>query len=304
MIELARALGVLVEPPGPEHGSICDSLGIPTPSRADYADIFLFQLFPYASVYLGPEGKLGGVAADRIAGFFRALGMTPPAQSDHLAVLLGAYATLCEREGDEHDDDRRRAWAHARETFLVEHIVSWVPPWLARVADLGGPPYRAWAGLVNEFLRAEAARSPRARAMLSAHLIEAPGLPDPRDSPAADFVDGLLAPARCGLILTTSDLARAAEDLGVGRRVGERRFVIRALIDQDAAGLLGWIAAASATASAAWDTNWYGGTPPGVWWRERCAATSDLLAALATEAVRSGGNEAHGHIQDVANNAS
>lgn len=285
MIELARALAVLAEPPAPEHQTICDSLGIPTPARADYADIFLFQLFPYASVYLGPEGKLGGVAADRIAGFFRALGLTPPAQSDHLAVLLGAYATLCEREHDEQDDARREAWGRAREALLVEHLLSWVPPFVGKVADLGEPAYSAWAGLVDDLLRDETARSPRAVACMSAHLADAPVLPDPRDNPASDFVDGLLAPARCGLIVTATDLARAAEDLGLGRRVGERRFVIRSLLDQDAAGLLAWIGAAADITSAALDTDWYGATPAGAWWRGRCSATSDLLAALATEAV-------------------
>ncbi|GAC1539041.1 MAG: hypothetical protein NVS3B12_24860 [Acidimicrobiales bacterium] len=285
MIELARALGVLAEPPGPGHPAICDSLGIPTPSRADYADLFLFQLYPYASVYLGPEGKLGGVAADRTAGFFRALGIVPPAELDHLAVLLGVYATLCERERDEHDDDRRRAWGHAREALLVEHLVSWVPAWLARVNDIGGPAYREWAQLLDELLRTETARSPRAGTMLSAHLVEAPHLPDPRHSPAAEFVDGLLAPVRCGLILTTSDLARAAEDLGAGRRVGERRFVIRALFDQDPATVLAWLSSAAAGASADWADHWYGATRPGRWWRARSLGSSEMLASLATDAA-------------------
>ena len=35
---------------------------------------------------------LGGEARDRIAGFWRALGLVPPPEPDHLAVMLGLYA--------------------------------------------------------------------------------------------------------------------------------------------------------------------------------------------------------------------
>jgi hypothetical protein len=33
---------------------------------------------PYAAVYLGAEGGFGGEAADRVAGFWRAIGVPPP----------------------------------------------------------------------------------------------------------------------------------------------------------------------------------------------------------------------------------
>jgi hypothetical protein len=68
----------------------------PLPGEAEYTELFLFQLTPYASVYLGPEGMLGGEALDRIAGFWRALQQEPPVEPDHLAVMLGFYARLME----------------------------------------------------------------------------------------------------------------------------------------------------------------------------------------------------------------
>lgn len=45
----------------------------------------------YASVYLGPDGALGGEGTDRAAGFWRAIGITPPAEPDHLTALLSLY---------------------------------------------------------------------------------------------------------------------------------------------------------------------------------------------------------------------
>lgn len=277
MIELSRALAVYVEPPGPEHDALASVLGIPVPSPAEHADLFLFQLFPYASVQLGPEGKLGGTARDRVTGFFGALNCPPPDEADHLAVLLGAYATLLERE--QHD----AAWTRAREALLVEHLLPWVPALVLRVAGLAGPAYRAWAGLVDQFLASEATRTPLASTLLPVHLTNAEPLPDPRNGQTHHFLEALLAPSRTGVILTASDLARAADDLGLGRRIAERQFVIRALLNQDTAGFLTWLRAACEHASSAWSTHWLAGTPTGDWWRERAASTARLFGELAAD---------------------
>src|SRR6185295_7023627 len=87
-MELLRALAVLAEFPGPEHARLGELLQLPgAPSRAEHTELFEFQLWPYASVYLGPEAMLGGESRDRVAGFWRALQLTPPPEPDHLSVL-------------------------------------------------------------------------------------------------------------------------------------------------------------------------------------------------------------------------
>ena len=48
---------------------------------------------------------------------------------------------------------------------------------------------------------------------LPVHLKSAKELSDPRDSEAADFLAGLLAPARSGVIVTRADLGRMAKEL-------------------------------------------------------------------------------------------
>ena len=68
------------------------------PSAAEHTDLFHFQLYPYASVYLGEEGMLGGEARDRIAGFWRILDLEPPLECDHLTVMLTYLAEVTERE--------------------------------------------------------------------------------------------------------------------------------------------------------------------------------------------------------------
>ncbi|HAC46500.1 MAG TPA: hypothetical protein DCF65_10605, partial [Chloroflexi bacterium] len=85
------------------------------------------QLWPYASIYVGAEGKLGGEARDRVAGFWRALHLTPPAEPDHLAALLGLYATLADMEAAEQDPARRQLRRSSRQALLWEHLLSWLP---------------------------------------------------------------------------------------------------------------------------------------------------------------------------------
>ncbi len=72
--ELLRALGVLCEPPEPAHERVAEALCLPgRADPADHTELFGFQLVPYASVYLGAEGMLGGEAADRVAGGSRSV---------------------------------------------------------------------------------------------------------------------------------------------------------------------------------------------------------------------------------------
>ena len=50
----------------------------------------------------------------------------------------------------------------------------------------------------------------------------------------------MLAPLRCGMIVTRTDLARAARQNGLGLRAGERRFALNALLAQDAPAMWRW----------------------------------------------------------------
>ena len=137
--ELFRALGALSETPRPELQPIADALDLgPLPGRAAHGGLFLFQLYPHASVYLGAEGMMGGEAADRIAGFWRALGQTPPGEPDHLAVMLGLHARLGELEEQAADRPAGERWRHARTAFLWENLLSWLPIFLMKLGDLGG----------------------------------------------------------------------------------------------------------------------------------------------------------------------
>jgi hypothetical protein len=238
-MELFRALAVLAEPPTPETERLSHVLGIGRPPTGDeYAELFLFQLYPYASVYLGPEGMLGGEARDRVAGFWRAIEAEPPAEPDHVAVLLALYAHLVELENQAPSARQKAALGTARAALLWEHLLSWLPGYLDKVADLAPEPYRRWGDLLMTALEEEARRTPLPQA-LPLHLRATDAL-DPQEATSEDLSQAVLAPLRCGMIVTRTDLARAARQNGLGLRAGERRFALDALLAQDAPAMWRW----------------------------------------------------------------
>ncbi|MFQ5689416.1 MAG: molecular chaperone [Gemmatimonadota bacterium] len=247
------------------------------PHEAEYADLFVFQLYPYASVYLGSEGMLGGEARDRIAGFWRALRLNPPNEPDHLAVLLSFYAGLCEAERAAAPAEAE-AWRRARKAFLWEHLWSWLEIYLTRVREVASPFYRRWAETLRGALAEETGWPGPPR--LPLHLREATPVSDPRRQGLKPFLQSLLSPVRSGMILVRQDLVRAGRALELGVRVGERRFALEFLLAQDARGMLAWLAAEAARQAAGSG----GDDPVSRFWRERARGTARLLQELAGEA--------------------
>jgi TorA maturation chaperone TorD len=146
--ELLRALGAVADSPAAAR-AVADPLGLAPVSDAEHTEVFVLNCPPYASVYLGPDGALGGEGADRAAGFWRALAITPPAEPDHLTALLALYASLGEAAAQAGQPATARALARSRLSLFREHLWPWLPAYLDAVADLGVPTLTAWAGLTR-----------------------------------------------------------------------------------------------------------------------------------------------------------
>ena len=283
-MELVRTLGVLCEAPAPEHETIASALGIPVPDREEWTRVFVLELPPYASIYLDAEGMIGGEARERVAGFWRALALAPPAEPDHLASLLGLYTALAEAERDEPDPARRALWREARTALLWEHLASWLPLYLDALEALAGNGYAAWAGLLQDALAGEATRlSPPAG--LPAQLRAAPALIVGGETGIDELVGALLVPVRTGLVLAPADLGRAAHELWLGSRLGERRTVLRSLLAQEPARTLGWLAAEAQRRAVHPAPFWFDGEISR-FWTERAKAAAALLSELGEAAAR------------------
>lgn len=299
-MELFRALASLIEAPSPEHTRVAAALGLPAaPTPAEHGRVVGQQRYPYASVYLGAEGMLGGEARDRIAGFQRALGLegepagpsesgdgystgaVPSREPDHLAALLGLLAALERWRCEEADPARKALLTQARTTLLWEHLTSWTGPYLATFERCDSAFHRGWASLLEETL-AHLCADVEFPDYLPAALRAASGFADPRRDGGTAFIAALLAPVRSGVILLRDDLERLGGDLGLACRAGERRYVLNAFLAQDPGRTLAWLA----DHAAEWSHRVAVTSPAPIaaWWSKRAADTSALLKELAAEA--------------------
>lgn len=82
--------------------------------------------------------------------------------------------------------------------------------------------------------------------------------------------------------MTQPELAAGAVEIGLGLRRGERRYALRAMIEQDKVSTLRWLGEL-ATRWAARHTSAYGATAAGRWWSRRAAASSRAFLSMARE---------------------
>jgi TorA maturation chaperone TorD len=277
--ELLRALGSVVLTPPPHNAPVCQALGLPVPTGAEYTRVFVLGAPPHAAIHLGAEGKLGGEGLDRVGGFWRALQLRAPEDADHLGALLLLYAELGAAETATGDEAHAAQLRRSRFALLHEHLWSWAPGYLVAVEHLGVHALGEWAGLTLQALHAEhdsadlPTRLPLALREAAAPLAGMGTL--------EDALDAFMAPVRTGMVLTQRDLHDGARHAGVGFRRGERRFALRAMMEQDAVSTLEWLLAHA--------RRWVeihqgcGEDPTSRWWQQRAVQTVDTLEQMLAE---------------------
>jgi hypothetical protein len=280
--ELLRAIGAVADSPAGARAA-GRALGLPDLDGQQHAEAFIMNCPPYASVYLGPDGALGGEGADRVGGFWRAIGVAPPGEPDHLTALLSLYASLGQAAAESRRAATAAALARSRAALLWEHLWPWLPGYLDAVSGLGAPALTAWARLtaaaVTEEIGAAPAATGLAPARLPLALRAAPAMPGAGSS-LDDLVGALITPVRSGIIVTRRRLAEVAGQAGVGFRIGERRFALRAMLEQDPAATLTWLS----RECGRWARR-HASRPSADavtrWWAGRAASTGRLLRELA-----------------------
>lgn len=278
--ELLRALGAVADSPAAARAA-AGALGLAAATAAEHTDVFVLNCPPYASVYLGPDGALGGEGTDRAAGFWRAIGITPPAEPDHLTALLTLYASLGEAASETRRPATTAALARTCAALFAEHLWPWLPAYLDAVTDLETPALTAWARLTRHVMSAEFSAQP-APAQLPLALREAPAAAGP-EGHVGDLTAALTTPVRSGFILTRRRLASGAEAAAVGHRIGERRYALRAMLEQDPAATLDWLG----REAQRWEQQHASRTPGDAtswWWTARAAASARFLGDSATAA--------------------
>jgi hypothetical protein len=275
--ELLRALGAVAGDPA-DARTAAGALGLPGCGDAEHADVFVLNCPPYASVYLGAEGGLGGEGADRVAGFWRAIGLDPGAgEPDHLTSLLGLYASLGEAGAEARTARTAAALSQMRLALFDEHLWPWLPGYLSAVGDLGVDAMGAWAEVTLRAIKRErdGQGGRGGRGALPLALREAPPPVDGAGG-VGELLGGLVAPVRSGVILTRRAVAAGAGQVGAGHRIGERRFALRAMLESEPDRTAGWLG----QEAARWSRRHLGiaaGDPVQQWWAGRATATARVL---------------------------
>lgn len=290
--ELWRALGALAEAAAPERHAAAAALGLSgPPDAAEHTEVLLLEVHPYASVYLGAEGMLGGEAADRVAGFWRAIGADPPSEPDHVASVCGLYAALDDAYHDSlpRGAERAESLRRVQRVLFDEHMVTWMPVFATKVREVAQGALGEWADLLLEALAAEADEWAGAGGQAPGihHRLAPPPLAAEAEAESfssKEFAGGLLAPVKTGIVLARSDLALASRKLGLGLRMGERRFTLVAMLDQDPVATLGWLEEVAASWRQRHSAMVEQFGTAAEFWLARASATESLLNRARTHA--------------------
>lgn len=235
-MHLFPSLGEVIESPGPEHMRVAHMLGLRgEATKKDFTNLFVIQLFPYASIYVSPNGLAGGAIRDEVARYHHLMDAPVPPEPDHISSLLKWYGVLQSRLNGYIKEESVR---HVRQAFFWNCIASWLPIYLIRTRELGSALYRAWADVTLDVLEAEAVQVGMPTTVPSAFLT-APILPNVRDPLA--FVESLFVPIVSGLLLCRADLGRCAAENRLIVGVADRRTNVKKFLMEDTSGVCAWL---------------------------------------------------------------
>jgi TorA maturation chaperone TorD len=236
-MHLFTSLGEVVEAPGTEQARLARMLGLPgEPNRQEFTNLFVVQLFPYASIYLSPNGLAGGAVRRRAAEYWTWTGRIAPHEPDHITALLKLYGAL--KATLQGDYVLASVSLENRHAVFWEIIASWLPMYLLRMRELGTALYRTWSDVAFDMVEAEAAQL-GAPVVMSSFLAAAPAAPQPTEPGA--FIDSLFAPAVSGIILCRADLGRCAHTNRLTVRMADRRHTLKLMLTENLTGVCGWL---------------------------------------------------------------
>jgi len=196
------------------------------------------ELLPFAGVYIGADGLVGGGRpAEVVRAAHAVVGLSCPDEPapDHLGQILRVLSTLADAEIDahEHDDqDDARTLGYWQRRVLDEAMLPWMPPLLAA---LGGQTPTVFTHAIELAVgvamqhRAEDAALPRVVAKIDDHddseaLLDRPG------TSLSTVASILSTPARCGVYLARDDMRALARRCELPRGFGPRQGMLERLL--------------------------------------------------------------------------
>lgn len=249
--------------------------------------LLVLEVPPYESVYLSADGLLGGEIAAAVADLRRRSGLSDALENpDHLATELGQLAFLVGAAADaQRDGVRHEHILELQRTLLDEHLLRWVPGWIAaleRTADL--PAFFAQVGhVLFELLRF--VRGQLGGDALPWNLPEKVNfLANPRAG-IVDIAEHLTLASQAGGYFARSSLVRIGRSLDIPAGFGSRSDTLEGLFRNAAHyQAVPRLCEALRAELVAWSGRWTGGGAVGEPWLARISETHALLERIARSA--------------------
>jgi len=206
-------------------------------AAAEHQALFGFNVFPYQSIFLDPEGLLGGEESARVQASYARGGFDvaiTDASPDHLGYELAFLAFLCGAEADALEDDLPEIAALMRQhqaDFLAAHLLRWLAPFTVAVGRQGAAFYTALAELIQAVATDHATAAISALSIQSTFTLPAaPELLAVSETGLRDIADYLLSPPQSGIYLARVDIDRLGRRFDLPRGFGDRRQLLLNLL--------------------------------------------------------------------------
>ncbi len=209
---------------------------------ARYQQLIGFNILPYASVYLEPEGQLGGAVSSDALAHYAGTGFSLPADAsapDHIAAelsymhYLSGYRADALAAGATPAADR---WGERFQLFLAHHALHWMPVFLLSLRRQGDDRYAVLADMLLEVVldhHASLSSVPPAPHTRPA----APDILSRPDTGLKDIALYFTRPVWCGVFLGRDDIGRLGRSLtlpiGFGDRGQSMTNLLRAAVTYD-----------------------------------------------------------------------
>lgn len=245
--------------------------------QADHYTVFTHEAMPVASLFLEPDGMLGGAITERA---FVEAGPAPDASfpADHAGSLLMEAARRVEQDG---------------QSAGLAFVAAWLTPWMPLCTDAimrlpVHPAFHAWAQSVDDLMIRSCEAADHAPALVPGSVPD-DILSDERTD-LARIGRHLATPAASGLFLTHADIRTIARRFNVPTGFGSRarglEGLFRSAVTYES---MADVCMALETHVDRTEALWYGYTcrmadPGASPWSGHLVQTRHLLRRLATEA--------------------
>jgi len=204
---------------------------------SEHYQLFIHNVFPYETIFLGDDGLLGGTITEKVAAFYRRIGFQSASDesADHISSELEAMAYLCFAELDaveDHIPHQIHRIHQLQRRLLDEHLLRWLPAFVIAVEQQTHTVY-------TEIVRQSFDLVCKHRLQLGDDLMAATdtfSLAEPFDlldnekTSLRDIARYLLTPAHTGFFLSIDDIRGIGAAFRVPHGFGKRQQILTNLL--------------------------------------------------------------------------